>query len=273
MSFLFSPNRESLLSEIDNKKSVYILLHGFLGSSDNLFSLIKVFSNIGVPILYDLPNHGKSPTLKECTFFAMAEMLHKTLIKDVFSLGIQRVHLIGHSLGGKLASMYSLLYPETVDSLVVLDIAPVTYPPLHQNEINALVDLYKELPQVANKEQARNIIEKHITSKVTVGFLMKNVYLDSDGVMQISVPVSYINNNYKTICSFPREELNDKFYTGPTLFVKGIHSDYILSDYYEIIEHFFPAWELEEIDAGHILHVEKPKELQGILSDFYVAHC
>lgn len=42
--------------------------------------------------------------------------------------GLSKAVLIGHSMGGKAAAMTALLHPEIVRGLMVLDIAPVSYP-------------------------------------------------------------------------------------------------------------------------------------------------
>lgn len=52
---------------------------------------------------------------------------------DVMALldseGIEKATLLGHSLGGRLACMTALRHSERVHSLVVADVAPVTYDP------------------------------------------------------------------------------------------------------------------------------------------------
>lgn len=40
----------------------------------------------------------------------------------------QQAHLLGHSMGGKVAMQMALSYPERINKLIVADIAPVTYP-------------------------------------------------------------------------------------------------------------------------------------------------
>jgi esterase len=57
------------------------------------------------------------------SYGSMATDLHEYIVKN--SLG--RVVLLGHSMGGKAAIAFSTMYPELVEKLIVVDIAPVTY--------------------------------------------------------------------------------------------------------------------------------------------------
>ena len=56
---------------------------------------------------------------------------------------LAQAFLLGHSMGGKVAMQFAGQYPERVDKLVVVDIAPKAYPPTHQSLLAALraVDL------------------------------------------------------------------------------------------------------------------------------------
>jgi esterase len=58
----------------------------------------------------------------------------------VEELGHGHVDLMGHSMGGKTAMAFALLYPELLGKLVVVDIAPVQYEFTHDQLIAALRD-------------------------------------------------------------------------------------------------------------------------------------
>jgi len=53
-------------------------------------------------------------------------------------LAIEKAHILGHSMGGKIAMELALTYPQRVDKLIVADIAPIQYPAHHQQIINGL---------------------------------------------------------------------------------------------------------------------------------------
>jgi len=67
---------------------------------------------------YDLRGHGRSETAASgYTPAAMADDLHALLDQ----LGIDQVHLVGHSFGGVVALEYALRAPERVRSLTIAD--------------------------------------------------------------------------------------------------------------------------------------------------------
>lgn len=73
--------------------------------------------------LIDARNHGASPHHPEMTYAAMAADLREHVVRN--NLG--RITLLGHSMGGKMAVAFASTFPELVEKLIVVDIAPVTY--------------------------------------------------------------------------------------------------------------------------------------------------
>src|SRR5580658_6214055 len=102
-----------------------ILLHGLFGSTDNWLSVApKIAQKIHARVFaLDLRNHGLSPHSEEMSFPIMAGDVAEFL--DAHRL--DRVHLLGHSLGGKVAMQFALTHPNQVGKLVITDIAPRAY--------------------------------------------------------------------------------------------------------------------------------------------------
>ncbi|HMC30619.1 MAG TPA: alpha/beta hydrolase [Candidatus Angelobacter sp.] len=92
-----------------------LLLHGFGASADNwnrfAARLIKHYRVIAP----DLPGWGQSTRIDSVSYAypQQVERLHQFL----GSLGLHRMHLVGHSMGGFLASAYAVRYPEQVITL------------------------------------------------------------------------------------------------------------------------------------------------------------
>ncbi|MBL0688610.1 MAG: alpha/beta fold hydrolase, partial [Pseudoalteromonas sp.] len=111
-----------------------VLIHGLFGSLENLNVIAKPLSEHFCVTNVDLRNHGLSPHSDEMDYLAMANDIVELMAK----LKIQKAHLVGHSMGGKVAMQVALTHSELVDKLVVLDIAPVSYPARHTQIIEAL---------------------------------------------------------------------------------------------------------------------------------------
>ena len=111
-----------------------VLIHGLFGSLENLNVIAKPLSEHFCVTNVDLRNHGLSPHSDEMDYTAMAN----DVVELMTALNIQKAHLVGHSMGGKVAMQIALSHTDLVDKLVVLDIAPVSYPARHTQILEAL---------------------------------------------------------------------------------------------------------------------------------------
>lgn len=245
---------------------VCVMIHGIFGMSSNLLSLARAVSSECYPIIYDLPNHGRSPSLDPCGFVAMARLLNESIDRDIPNKNA-RIHVLGHSMGGKVAMVYALLYSEKVASVAVLDIAPVTYPPFHRAIINGLHEVVDN--NLQDKKSIVSMLSNYADNEETAMFLSKNFDI-VDGKVISKLRIDEIEKNYDILRSFPTEEMKGKIYARSILFLRAERTDYFNDDYYPVIEEFFPSWELEEIaDSGHNIHIENPIATREALQTFY----
>ena len=96
------------------------ILHGLFGSARNWRSIAQQLAARHRVLAFDLRNHGGSPWADGMAYGEMVEDLRASL----HARGIDRVALLGHSMGGKVAMMMALLYPGEIERLAVADIAP-----------------------------------------------------------------------------------------------------------------------------------------------------
>ncbi len=78
-----------------------IMLHGLFGSSDNWLGVAPKLAQHFHVFLVDLRNHGLSPHSDDMTLDIMAGDLAEFLD----ARQVDRVHILGHSLGGKVANV------------------------------------------------------------------------------------------------------------------------------------------------------------------------
>jgi len=239
-------------SKIEGKGMPLIILHGFLGMSDNWKSLGTLYTNEGYEVhMLDLRNHGKSFHVDEFNLNVMSI----DVLKYCQYHNLSSVSIIGHSMGGKVAMLFATNYPELVEKLIVADIGPKYYPPHHQDILAALnaVD-FSTQPDRANVEE---VLSQFISDFGTRQFLMKNLYWIQPGQLAFRFNLSVFNKNIERI----GEELaEDLYFDRPTLFIRGGTSNYILDSDMPSIKKFFPASELVTIPkVGHWLHAENPK--------------
>lgn len=226
-----------------------VILHGLFGSADNWYSIAKELEKTYTLYLVDQRNHGDSPHADEWNYKVMVEDLKDLLDQE----GLEKVYLMGHSMGGKTVMNFALQYPERVEKLIVADIAPRYYPVHHQTILEGLNAI--DLKTIKSRKDADDILGQYVSELGIRQFLLKSLSRDSNGfVWKINLPVitKNINNVGEALES-------DKKYEGPTLFLAGENSNYIQQSDLSDMEEFFPNYEVEFISgAGHWLHAEQP---------------
>jgi pimeloyl-ACP methyl ester carboxylesterase len=239
-----------------------IILHGLFGLSDNWVTFAKQLGEHCEVFIPDLRNHGLSPHSKVFDFPSMEddviEMLEDNHLEDVF--------LIGHSLGGKTAMFLSLHHPEIVKKLVVVDISLRKSPPdrEHQQLLNAMMAVDFSLAK--SRSDVERQLAGSIKSPKLRQFLLKNVYWRDRHSLDWRLNLHSINDNLLTI--FEGVDVPGS-YPGPTLFIRGGKSDYILDSDINDLKMKFPGAEMKAIaNASHWVHADAPGEFYSLVKDF-----
>ena len=116
-----------LHSKILGEGAPLLILHGYFGMGDNWKSLgLKFAENYEVHLI-DQRNHGRSFHSEEFDYDLLVEDLHEYVVHHQ----LEKIYLLGHSMGGKTVMLFAVSYPELVKKLVVVDISPKAYKPHH----------------------------------------------------------------------------------------------------------------------------------------------
>jgi pyruvate dehydrogenase E2 component (dihydrolipoamide acetyltransferase) len=94
-----------------------VLLHGFGGDLNNWLFTAPALAGERAVYALDLPGHGGSS--KDVGSGAL-DVLARAVLQFLGAEGLERVHLIGHSLGGLVAATVALEHPERVRSLTLV---------------------------------------------------------------------------------------------------------------------------------------------------------
>lgn len=252
---------ESLHSQILGKGKAFVILHGFLGMSDNWRTLGKQFSENGYEVhLLDQRNHGRSFHSKDFSYDVMVADLKEYCRQH----HLENIILLGHSMGGKTAMQFATKYPEMVSKLIVADISPKEYPPHHQDILKALGML--DFSKINSREEAEAILADYIKQKEIRLFLLKNLFRkDSEHYgLRLNLPVLT-----EKIDEVGKALPKDAKYDGEVLFLSGEKSGYIEAmDELLIKKHFRKASLKTVANAGHWLHAENPQEFYRIVANF-----
>lgn len=226
-----------------------VVLHGLFGSSDNWHSLAQRFGSFYRVYCIDLRNHGRSPWDDVHTYESMAEDLYSFFNRH----GIQKAHLIGHSMGGKVAMHFAQTHPELLEKMVVADMGIKAYPMHHQHILAGIHAL--DLANIRSRSEAEKILSLHVEAAGVRQFLLKNLYWVTAGQLGWRMNVAVLEREMPCILAALPEEVS----WTPTLFLRGELSNYILSEDENSLEELFPDSILQTIpNAGHWLHAEQP---------------
>jgi esterase len=164
--------------------------------------------------------------------------------------------LLGHSMGGKTAMNFATQHPDSVTHLAIADIGPKEYPPHHQAILKALNHLQQSEPN--SRKQADALLSEYINEPGIRQFLLKNLYWKAPEQLGLRINLNALTENADQIGAALAP---NAIFSGPTLFLKGAKSAYILpEDTPGITRHFPQARVVEIARAGHWLHAENPKD-------------
>ena len=246
---------------LGSSKKKIIILHGFLGSLDNWITFSKKISENNFEVhLLDQRNHGKSFHSNEFNYELMVKDLHEYMSK----FNINSVSIIGHSMGGKTAMLFSLIYPDLVEKLIVVDILPVSYNKTYDLIFDSLLSI--NLKQIKSRNEFNLHLKKYFDDHGFILFLSKNLKRSLDGGFEYKSNIKILRKTYSNVTS----SINfHKEYRKGVLFIKGENSDYIDSENLKITSKLFPKYKLTEIkNAGHWIHHENPDDFFSICLNY-----
>jgi pimeloyl-ACP methyl ester carboxylesterase len=270
-----------------------VVLHGLLGQSRNFVTWAKELKDAHFGddcgrrfFLADLRNHGESPHDPSMGYEHQAADIVRLLDR----IGCASAVLVGHSMGGKVAMATSLLAPDRVAALCVIDIAPVEYSIVDGTDwhlAHSMVRALAELPMesLTSRRDADATLSRVVVDPMLRAFALMNLDVDDRGLPrqqpEPSLPSSCSEAAATTTMS---PEANDATtltglawrinigaladqldviagvdigsaavapFTRPTLFVKGTASRYFQEDAHLLrARGFFPRAALSVIDGA-----------------------
>jgi len=264
-----------------------VLLHGLFGSASNLGQTAKDLATDHRVISLDLPGHGRSAHWQDYSHESMAD----AILEALTPLALNSFHLLGHSLGGKIAMRLAsqlndpkvttaaqpttalnapdstttvALPPPTVNKLVIVDIAPRHYPPHHNEIFQGLKGV--PLGTNVNRREADLRLAEHINDAGIRAFLLKSFRPNKEGIRTWQFDLTQLEAQYAKLAQSP--QLTQKIHS-PTLFIKGANSDYLLPRDEAAIKASFTDPEFKIIHGtGHWPHAEKPSAFNRLVRRF-----
>jgi esterase len=239
---------------------VLVLLHGLFGQSGNFGAVQRRLAEGGRRVIaLDLRNHGNSAHAPGMDYPTLAADVFETLS----ALGVLPCAVLGHSMGGKAAMALALAHPKAVARLCVADIAPVRYRPHLVTFATAMRDLV--LVPGLTRAQADAALAGVVQDAGERAFLLTNLRLG--GVPAWRIGLDAIIAGMDAIQDWPA--IAAPPFAGPTLFLSGARSRYVLPDHRPAIAALFPRARFVVLkNAGHWLHADDPEGFFAVVDAF-----
>lgn len=241
-------------------------LHGLMGRGRNFYTIANRLGDDYSSLLIDVPNHGESGWTDRFSYIELADTIAEYLSRD-FAYG-GPVHLVGHSMGGKIAMVLALRHPQLVQRLVIEDIAPVNSATTG-SQFKHLIGSVAAIDPTAARGRAGVDAElaKSVPDPQMRGFLMQNLRPRSDGGYYWQANVHVLLRDLSAVVGFPM--LSEPPFPNPTLWVAGGNSHYVRREDLPRMRELFPAVRRMTInDAGHWVHAEQPERFLAVLRHF-----
>jgi len=252
-----------------------LLLHGFTGSATSWDSFAAAMSNEFHVLALDQPGHGDSGWFEnpaDYTYEKQADVISGF----INSLGLKKIILIGLSMGGRNAWTYTLKYPEKVDRLIIVDVAPETTPPTElrreqtemmlkhddfESPMHALAVLRFLWPQVDNQRimAGVNRMKRLPNGRLTWAYDRRRLKVRGD--------------DYWDSIQMPKETW--KALRGilvPTLLIRGGVSETLSVQLAERMCKTIPNCQFAEVsNAGHAVMIDNPVGFEAAVRNFLAA--
>ena len=248
------------------EKPPFLLLHGFTGSSQNWQPLLPALTPHFQVITIDILGHGRSASPPDSTRYQMAQ-----IAADIITLldqqTIQPAHLLGYSMGGRLALYLTVHYPERFRSLILESASPGLKTAFERDErrqrdntlanrierdgIEAFVDFWERLPLWASQQQ----LPKETHARLRRQRLQNNPTGLANSLRGMGTGVQ------------PALWKNLPEVTMPVLLMTGELDHKFMGIAQEMAPLFSLAQHTNIPGAGHTIHLEKPTQCtQNVVS-------
>ena len=260
-SFMKTETRPRIALEYAGSGEAVIMLHGIGGNRTNWWDQIDFLKHQYLAIAWDARGYGDSDDYKGGLIFAdFSEDL--ALVLSRFEL--ESAHIVGLSMGGRIAMEFAAKFPHKVKSLALVD-THLGFQNMTEETRNAFVESRRE-PLLAGKETkdiappvAASLCSKNAIPGAIEKFIesMANLHKDS----YIKAIESSVNND-----SFDDYDRIDT----PAIVIVGEDDKLTPISMAEEIQQKIAGARLAVIpNAGHLSNFEQPDSFNTVLADFY----
>lgn len=259
-------------------RATCVLLHGFMDAAASFDLVAPALANAGYRVIaQDLRGFGESERVSGGGYYHFPDY-----VADVDALTASQIdgpfHLVGHSMGGTVATLFAGAKPERVTKLAVLEgVGPLDHPEeMAPLRLRKWLDELKSppKPQTMTEEDAlRRLVSVHarVPRDVLVTRIAHLASRNADGTLawrydplhRTTSPMPFFAKVYGAFAARV---------ACPVLYVTGGPLGWRVPDEDTRVAAFAHATRVDLPDAGHMMHWTAPDALARALIEFFEAH-
>nr|AAH44494.1 Serine hydrolase-like [Danio rerio] len=261
-----------------------LCLHGWADNSGTFNTLVPLLPNDWRFVAIDFPGHGLSSHRPDGCFYAFPFYV-ADVRRVVEALQWKRFSIIGHSMGGNVAGMFSALYPEMVESVVLLDtygFLPTEVTDMFTNmrkgindqiQYDNMANERKERVYTYEKAKERLKVANPYLSDQSADILLERAVREVDGgfVFTRDFRINLKNIIYINIdqCLHVLSQVKAKVML--LLAKDGLFKTFTLPDGYA--DRICKSWTDQkatfvEVEGDHHVHLNNPEAVSSVITDF-----
>ena len=238
-----------------------IILHGLLGSSDNWQYISKKLSSQYYVVVPDLRNHGQSFHATTHTLADMTEDILHLLLQSQHT----SCHLLGHSMGGKVAMHLANWHSTCVRRLVIADISFRSYSPVENTQLLEIL-MNTPISKCSTRKACEELLCEAFPDARLRMFLLKNLARQSDHTFYWRPNLSILLKDLSHIMQ--NVPLRQAPFNKPTLLLRALRANYVKDSDIPLMRKMFPHLQISNFTTGHWIQAEQPQHFVEVLQDF-----
>lgn len=265
----------SYLKYENPNKPVIVMLHGFMDFSHSFDLLANELKDDYEIYVWDARGFGDTDWVHESGYYHFAEYVYDL---DLFLnfINQEKYILVGHSMGGIIASLYSSIFPEKISHLINLE-GWFFRNPKTEEAPKKMKDWIVGIKNNKPSTPMKNLAEASDRLLKNDPFMTEEIslHLAHEGTKIIDDRYYWKHDSlHKTVAPTLTniEQIKEflKKITIPTLLLKGNgQKNIFLNNSFVNGESFFPDAKIVEIEnAGHNLHLHQPEKIANLIKDF-----